>query len=560
MSSAGATTSTILVVDDEDIVVSLVRDALEDEGYRVHTAHSGPEALKIIAAHTIDLLITDIRMPQMTGTELANRAKESNAELVVIFMTGYANLNSAKDAIKQGAVDYILKPFELSEIRQAVSNAMKKRIEAQATSSDAQLEQLSDFSHMLVTTADRDSLVTVALEFALMHCQSEKGAVLWWDDDPGRMQIVVFTESQSQIFPVKDDLRDLLNKVDWNAFVKPVLLSADGDDPVARVVSRARPAEAGAADWLSADYEMLVVPIARPVKPYGLMIIGVGENSRITSSSTQKFLAISASQLAMSLENLDLLEEARAAYARLKELQDETIQLEKMATRGEMSAEIGHELNNFVGVVAGNLSLLEFQLQKQNYADLAKYVRAMQDTIENIKKFTANLMELTPISSKKEVIQFDRLLAEVIDYLKPQRRFRDVSIHYNNTDSSIPFEADSVHIQQLLYNLFNNAADATSNSNKREIAVSMIRCEKQNKFVFSISDTGSGIDPDYLAKAFREKFTTKAGGHGFGLLVCSRIIESHGGKVDISSIPNEGTTIQVEFPLATMPSMAPTSV
>jgi len=287
------------------------------------------------------------------------------------------------------------------------------------------------------------------------------------------------------------------------------------------------------------------------------MMINVGENSRITGSSSQKFLAISAGQLAMSLENLDLLEEARAAYARLKELQDETIQLEKMATRGEMSAEIGHELNNFVGVVAGNLSLLEFQLQKQNYGDLARYVRAMQDTIENIKKFTANLMELTPISSKKEVIHFDRLLAEVIDYLKPQRRFRDVRIACDDLDDmSIPFEADSVHIQQLLYNLFNNAADATSNSKRREITVATTRCDKQNKFVFSISDTGSGIDPDYLAKAFREKFTTKAGGHGFGLLVCSRIIESHGGNVNISSIPNEGTTIQVEFPLGPATAMA----
>jgi signal transduction histidine kinase len=280
----------------------------------------------------------------------------------------------------------------------------------------------------------------------------------------------------------------------------------------------------------------------------------VGENSRITSSSSQKFLAISAGQLAMSLENLDLLEEARAAYARLKELQDETIQLEKMATRGEMSAEIGHELNNFVGVVAGNLSLLEFHLKKQNYDDLDKYVRTMQDTIENIKKFTANLMELTPISSKKEVIQFERLLVEVIDYLKPQRRFRDVTIECDDVETPIPFEADSVHIQQLLYNLFNNAADATARSDRRNITVSMTRCDKQDKFVFSISDTGSGIDPDYLTKAFREKFTTKKDGHGFGLLVCSRIIESHGGEVHISSIPNEGTTIQVEFPLAAAPA------
>jgi heterodisulfide reductase subunit A len=96
----------IVVADDEEIVLSLLRDTLEDEGHAIEVAANGPEALKLIEASPPDLIITDIRMPHMDGIELASRARQLCPDLVVIFMTGYADLNSAKDAIKQGAFEY----------------------------------------------------------------------------------------------------------------------------------------------------------------------------------------------------------------------------------------------------------------------------------------------------------------------------------------------------------------------------------------------------------------------------------------------------------------------
>jgi signal transduction histidine kinase len=222
-----------------------------------------------------------------------------------------------------------------------------------------------------------------------------------------------------------------------------------------------------------------------------------------------------------------------------------------MATRGEMSAEIGHELNNFLGVVAGNLSLLDFNLKKGQYDQLPRYVDGIADNVEKVKKFTANLMDLTPIASKKEVLYFDELLEEVIDYLKPQRRYRGVAIELHPIEQKIPLEADNVHIQQLLYNLFNNAADATVDREERRIDVRVTAESDRGVFHLAISDTGAGIEPELLEKAFNEKFTTKKTGHGFGLLVCRRVIESHQGELNIDSTPGKGTTITITFPLAT---------
>ncbi|RME27090.1 MAG: ATP-binding protein, partial [Candidatus Zixiibacteriota bacterium] len=71
----------------------------------------------------------------------------------------------------------------------------------------------------------------------------------------------------------------------------------------------------------------------------------------------------------------------------------------------------------------------------------------------------------------------------------------------------------------------------------------------QRMLHLTIADTGSGFEPDKLAKAFKEQFTTKENGHGFGLVVCNRIVENHGGSIDVDSAPGKGTRITISLPL-----------
>ena len=542
----------ILVVDDESIVLSLVRDALEDEGYQINTASEGIEALELLKREKTDLLITDIRMPHMEGTELVRRARDMNPDIGVIYMTGYANLNSAKDAIKQGAFDYIMKPFELNEIRQAVHKAIEK-IQKQSAGQDGgqQLERLSDLNQMLFTVGDRKSLSTVSLRFAMMHLEAERGALLHWDREKTDIHTVTITGDQTRERGLSDTrLVTAIEAVDVNLFRDPVIVSTAEEHPLYQVHPEPELRNVLLPQWFEDGNPMVVIPIARAESLYGIMMICCNGDTATLSASDMKLLAIAAGQLAVSLENLYLLEETQTAYARLKELQDETIQLEKAATKGEMSAEIGHELNNFLGVVAGNLSLLEHHVCKVAPGGLDKFLTAIQTNIEKMKKFTSNLMDLTPIASKKDIIDFEQLLTEVIDYLKPQKRFRGVSIEVLPVDGPIPFEADSIHIQQLLYNLFNNAADATSGCDHRAITVCVEPNHEAGRFRFLIRDTGVGIEPEFLEKAFNQKFTTKENGHGFGLLVCKRIVDSHSGRLKVDSTPGIGTSIQIDFPLA----------
>jgi len=542
----------VLIVDDENIVLSLVRDALEDEDYDVETAAGGADALKIVESRKVDLIVTDIRMPDMNGIDLVKRVRTVQPDIGAIFMTGYANLNSAKDAIKQSAYDYILKPFELDEIRGAINNAVQKIKKEEADKNpEQQLDRLTDLNQMLITVGDRSTLSTISLRFAMLHCQADRGAILFWDRarTTFTMITIVGDRTEEHSLPPKP-LSDCLDKVDVSQFQEPVFISQIEDHPLHHANPGIDLSQYLLPPWMTEDIQMVTIPVNKADSLLGLVMIGFTGDTTLIKRADLKLLSIGASQLALSLENLELLEETQMAYSRLKALQDETIQLEKMATRGEMSAEIGHELNNFLGVVTGNLSLLDFQLKKGNYDELGKYIRAMTENIEKIKTFTGNLMDLTPISSKKETIHFDRLLGEVIDYLKPQRRFQDVTIQLLPIAQPLPFEADSVHIQQLLYNLFNNAADAIVDSKKRDITVHCEINPEGDSFSFHITDTGAGIEPELLTKLFNERFTTKESGHGFGLVVCKRIVENHGGKISIDSIPGEGTQIRIDFPLA----------
>lgn len=117
----------ILVVDDERGMLEFLTIMLQREGHDVASAGGGKEALEYVAQKTYDIVITDIRMPHITGIDVLKTVKEWSPETVVIMVTAYASTDTAVEAMKQGAYDYITKPFKIEEIKLIVRNALEKR-------------------------------------------------------------------------------------------------------------------------------------------------------------------------------------------------------------------------------------------------------------------------------------------------------------------------------------------------------------------------------------------------------------------------------------------------
>ncbi len=134
----------ILVVDDEPNLRRVLSAQLERDGYDVHTAEDGEEALQILKEHHLDLVITDLRMPKVDGMELLRRALELDDELPVVMITAHGTVDNAVEALKTGAFDYLTKPFDQAEVRAIVRKALRTRdlsaAEATRPESDA-LEQ-----------------------------------------------------------------------------------------------------------------------------------------------------------------------------------------------------------------------------------------------------------------------------------------------------------------------------------------------------------------------------------------------------------------------------------
>jgi DNA-binding NtrC family response regulator len=137
----------ILIVDDEDGMRRLLSRVLTREGYETSAVGSGAEALRLVASERFDLVVTDIKMPEMDGLQLLAELKEYEPSLPIIVITAYGTIENAVQALRSGAYDYIAKPFENDEIKLTVAKAFEReRLLAENRYLHAELEGRYDFS------------------------------------------------------------------------------------------------------------------------------------------------------------------------------------------------------------------------------------------------------------------------------------------------------------------------------------------------------------------------------------------------------------------------------
>ena len=115
----------ILIVDDQEMMRDSLAATLAREGHEIVAAHDGPIAITRLSSTKFDLMITDLKMPKMTGIELLQEAKRLRPEMPVVLMTAFATVNTAVEAMKLGAYDYIQKPFDGDEIKMLVERTLE---------------------------------------------------------------------------------------------------------------------------------------------------------------------------------------------------------------------------------------------------------------------------------------------------------------------------------------------------------------------------------------------------------------------------------------------------
>jgi len=182
--------SKILVVDDEAVIRELMHEFLRDEGYDVKSVPCGSAALQLLEeSDEYVILFTDIMMPEMDGITLIREARKIRPATIPIVMTGFATLETARAAVREGAYDYVLKPFSLSEIKLAVTNAQERY---RLTSENTRLRDVSELladSEQVAQYRDERKLLDFVLNIALRRLGAKRGSIMLACNDGRQLEV-----------------------------------------------------------------------------------------------------------------------------------------------------------------------------------------------------------------------------------------------------------------------------------------------------------------------------------------------------------------------------------
>jgi len=491
----------LLVVDDEARQMEALCRTLTPEGYDV-TGFSVPEqALAALREYSFDVLLTDLMMPGTDGLALLRAALDIDPDLVGIMMTGQGSVTTAVDAMKSGALDYILKPFNLSAIRPVLARAVDVRRLRLDNIRLREAVALYEVSNAIARSLHSETVLDRVADAALEQSRAHDVAVYVAGTGGVEMRLAAERRSGGAEFP------DVLSKADAEAMPAP--------------------ASAAPSVWQHA------IPMVVDGRVLGTIICRVNTPQRPMSPGQVKSLSVLAGTGATALEASMLLEHLRrsnddlrkfawAASHDLQEpLRDVVLHTQLLARRGALDAE-SSALAHAAADGARRILLLVQELRA--FVEAGQGLPDGAVTADGNAALERALTELRgPIADTQAGIDRGSL---------PVVRMR---------------EAD---LAEVLRRLLDNAIKFRRPGSAPRIEIGARRDD--GAWVLSVGDAGIGIDPNDHGQIFelfqrlnrREEYD----GIGMGLPVCRRLVEAYGGRLWVESRAGEGARFFVSLP------------
>ena len=248
------------------------------------------------------------------------------------------------------------------------------------------------------------------------------------------------------------------------------------------------------------------------------------------------YLIISAIALIVLVRFYSYIHSLTDAYEELKKK-------EKLAVIGQMAAAIGHEIRNPLAALKGFT-----QFQQENYPNANNYYPIMIDEIDRINSIVDDLMYIgKPKKIKFEKASIEEIIAYTLSIAQQQAERQGVTVETIMAGPLPPLDCDEKQLKQVFINLIKNAIESMPEGGRVQIHVKVI--EKQQKLSISIQDEGIGIADEDILNLGEPFFTTKKDGTGLGLMVTNQIIQDHLGEINIQSLLNMGTKVEVILPI-----------
>jgi len=544
----------VLVIDDKKDAVQLITESvLRPHGYYYIVANNGEEGFRLALEKEPDLIITDMRTSRMSGLEILKALQAERRDIPVILMTLYGSEETAVQAFRLGAKDYIIKPFTVEEMLEAIDRALaeKRLVSKGMRDVDQQLERrvkelniLYSVGKSVTSLLDLEKVLNRIVEAAVFVTGAEEGSLMLVDKDTGELYLRAarnLGEKFARGFRLKVE-HSIAGQVVKTG--KPILQSTQ-DEETLKVKT----------GYLVKS--LVNVPLKAKDEVIGVLAVNNKISARPFTENNVDLLSALADYATIAILNAQLYEETkrwseeleRKVEERTQELraaQEQLLQSEKLASIGQLAAGVAHEINNPMGVILGFAqgilkTLSEDDPLRRPLTTIEKESLRCNRIVQNLLDF-ARHSEPTP-----HLTNINELINASCDLVEHQTSLQNVKLikGYNSALPSIM--ADPNQLQQVFINIMLNAYQAMPDGGTLHIATRQVGSELQVIF----TDTGVGIPPENVQNIFDPFFTTKEVGEGtgLGLSVSYGIVKAHGGDIEVKSQAGKGTTFVIRLPL-----------
>lgn len=521
----------VLVVDDEPGIALLCNRILSRAGYEVLSETNPRIAIQHLQQKRFDLLVVDIRMPEVDGFDVISRAQMIQPDIAVLVMTGFGTVETAIRALRQGVDGLLLKPFQKSDelllaVRQAMTDNQRKRDTARVSA----LRPLFNVTETLFAETDRDRLLELILNAIREHLNCSN--VAYYQVEEGDVSVVA---QRGKVLQVEGTnfAAELIRRVDADG--NPFVINATG------------PGEEDAQSLLSSLGlgTAILIPVARSNLHSVLFAArdATGTDRPFRGADLEMFFVL-ARQAVVAMENARLYEELRDYVRQVEDSQQALLRAEKMAAAGRLTASIAHEVNNPLQSVQNCLHLAgreDLPAEKRR-----EYFALAQTELERLMKTMQRMLDFyRPGSAKVEQVDVLELLNHVLSLTSQQLGQRQIEVQADLPESLPSIYAVSSQIQQIFFNLILNSLDAMPAGGTLTIRAR----DFENGVEIIFQDTGPGIPENRRNNIFEPFFSTKEGGTGLGLTVSYNIVTAHGGTLDLVNDNEPGACFRLFLPI-----------
>ena len=213
----------VLVADDEKVIREILSDFLTMEGYVVRTVEDGQAALQELEERSYNLVITDLKMPRMGGIELLEEINRRGLSVLTVIMTGFGTVETAIDAMKKGAYDYILKPFKVEEVIHIVQRGLEKQRLQQENLELREAISIYTMSEALTKSLSLDHVLEIIVSTTLKESGADVAALLLVNEPNGQFEVTLRRSKDSSKFEGEVEELNLVEILEHYREDRPVL-------------------------------------------------------------------------------------------------------------------------------------------------------------------------------------------------------------------------------------------------------------------------------------------------------------------------------------------------